>query len=49
MKNALSTFQRGLSRLWSRVVAQSVNSTAACQRVDVSLMAGETKAGMEYL
>ncbi|BGI51967.1 MAG: hypothetical protein HamCj_03200 [Candidatus Hamiltonella defensa (Ceratovacuna japonica)] len=49
MKNALWTFQRGLSRLCSRLMVRGTNSTAACQRVDVSLMAGETKAGMEYL
>ncbi|WP_174891594.1 phage baseplate assembly protein V [Candidatus Hamiltonella defensa] len=49
MKNALWTFQRGLSRLCSRLMVRGTNSTAACQRVDVSLIAGETKAGMEYL
>ncbi len=41
--------QRSLSRLWSRAIVQGVNSAIACQQVDVAMIAGETKAGMEYL
>nr|WP_242465857.1 phage baseplate assembly protein [Candidatus Hamiltonella defensa] len=43
MKNVITLLQRTLSRLWSRGVVERVNSTAACQKVDVALMAGETK------
>lgn len=49
MQKMLSVLQRHLSRLWSRVVVQHLNSTTVCQKVDVSLMAGETKSQMEYL
>ncbi|WP_334469896.1 phage baseplate assembly protein V [Arsenophonus sp. PmNCSU2021_1] len=49
MQNIFSTLQRGLARLWSRAVVQRLNSTPACQQVDVAMIAGDTKAGMEYL
>ncbi|NIH12528.1 MAG: phage baseplate assembly protein V, partial [Serratia symbiotica] len=49
MKNAVAMLQRVLLRLWSRVVVRGVNSALACQQVDISLVAGETKNGMEYL
>ncbi|WP_334468979.1 phage baseplate assembly protein V [Arsenophonus sp. PmNCSU2021_1] len=49
MQNIFSTLQRGLARLWSRAVVQRPNSTPACQQVDVAMIAGDTKAGMEYL
>ncbi|MGL9725067.1 phage baseplate assembly protein domain-containing protein [Sodalis sp. (in: enterobacteria)] len=49
MKNAVAMLQRVLSRLWSRAVVRGVNSTLACQQVDISLVAGETKNGMEHL
>ncbi|WP_334470332.1 phage baseplate assembly protein V [Arsenophonus sp. PmNCSU2021_1] len=44
-----SALQRNLARLWSRAVIQRLNNTTACQQVDISMMAGETKTGMEYL
>ncbi|HGJ5856477.1 phage baseplate assembly protein V [Arsenophonus nasoniae] len=49
MKNVVSMLQRSLSRLWSRAVVQGVNSAMACQQVDIAMIAGEKKAGMEYL
>jgi len=49
MKNTAGLLQRGLSRLWSRVVVQRLINSTASQQVDTSMMAGETKAGMEYL
>ncbi|MGX8940729.1 phage baseplate assembly protein V [Symbiopectobacterium sp. Eva_TO] len=49
MKNALAMLQRGLSRLWSRVLVQRLDSTKACQTVDAGLLAGEVKHGVEYL
>lgn len=49
MQNTFSTLQRGLARLWSRAVVQRLNSTPACQQVDFAMIAGDTKAGMEYL
>ncbi|WP_334472425.1 phage baseplate assembly protein V [Arsenophonus sp. PmNCSU2021_1] len=41
--------QRGLSRLWSRVLVQRLDSTKACQTVDAGLLAGEVKHMVEYL
>lgn len=49
MKNTVALLQRGLSRLWSRVVVQRLINSTASQQVDISLVAGETKNGMEYL
>ncbi|WP_174889470.1 phage baseplate assembly protein V [Candidatus Williamhamiltonella defendens] len=49
MKNTVALLQRGLSRLWSRVVVQRLINSTASQQVDISLLAGETKNGMEYL
>ncbi|MGG2139901.1 phage baseplate assembly protein V [Symbiopectobacterium sp. RP] len=49
MKNVVSMLQRSLSRLWSRAVVRGVNSAMACQQVDIAMIAGETKAGVEYL
>ncbi|BAE75627.1 phage assembly protein [Sodalis glossinidius str. 'morsitans'] len=49
MQNIFSRLQRNLARLWSRAVIQRLNNTTACQQVDISIMAGETKDGMEYL
>ncbi|BBI91832.1 phage baseplate assembly protein V [Serratia symbiotica] len=49
MQKIISLLQRGLAHLWSRGVVQRLDSGKACQSVDVALLAGETKAGMEYL
>ncbi len=49
MKNAVAMLQQVLLPLWLRVVVREVNSAFACQQVDISLVAGETKNRMEYL
>ncbi|WP_174888561.1 phage baseplate assembly protein V [Candidatus Hamiltonella defensa] len=49
MQNIFSRLQRNLARLWLRAVIQRLNNTTACQQADISMIAGETKASMEYL
>ena len=45
---AIETIQRQILSLIGRAVVKSINAAAKCQTVDVSLIAGEPKAGIEH-
>lgn len=47
--SALPGLQRQLLSLIGRAVVKSINAAAKCQTVDVSLIAGEPKGGIEHL
>lgn len=46
---AIETIQRQLLGLIGRAVVKSISAATKCQTVDVSLIAGEPKAGVEHL
>lgn len=45
----IETIQRQLLGLIGRAVVKSISAATKCQTVDVSLIAGEPKAGVEHL
>lgn len=47
--SALTGLQRQILSLIGRAVVKSINAAAKCQTVDVSLIAGDSKGGIEHL
>ncbi|EAB9149808.1 hypothetical protein ENC11_23735, partial [Salmonella enterica subsp. enterica] len=45
----IEAMQRQLLGLIGRAVVKSISAATKCQTVDVSLIAGEPKAGVEHL
>ena len=46
---ALQSLQRQLLGLIGRAVVKSINAASKCQMIDVELLAGQPKGGIEYL